>query len=198
MVAVTYKRWSFTKDYNYASLAGKNVVFWISGCFREVVIYRGLTVVYIVVYIVGQGITGIWTNFWPHRVGIWTSQVSKVEMPRGFWGKKGDCWSFYGNPHITSTTGPLLTLYHILHWSFHCWMKWADWDKIVDSRCEVFHMFSLMFNTCPIFPGEKCWCTCNGTLGGGGEELWWGRGAGYTYVGYSLKSLVYKCRAYVC
>ena len=37
MVAVAYRRWSFTRDFNCKALIGKVLVFWIGGRLREVV-----------------------------------------------------------------------------------------------------------------------------------------------------------------
>ena len=40
MVAVTYRRWSFTRGSNCKALTGKILVFWIGGCLWEVVAYE--------------------------------------------------------------------------------------------------------------------------------------------------------------
>ena len=40
MVAVAYRRWSFTKGYNCKDLPGKVLVFWIGGRLWEVVAYK--------------------------------------------------------------------------------------------------------------------------------------------------------------
>ena len=40
MVAVTYRRWSFTRGSNCRALTDKNLVFWISGHLWEVVAYK--------------------------------------------------------------------------------------------------------------------------------------------------------------
>ena len=39
VVAVTYRRWSFTRGSNCEALTGKILVFWIGGCLWEVVAY---------------------------------------------------------------------------------------------------------------------------------------------------------------
>ena len=44
MVAVAYRRWSFTRGSNFNALTGKVLVFWIGGRLREVVARGGLTV----------------------------------------------------------------------------------------------------------------------------------------------------------
>ena len=45
MVAVAYRRWSFTRGSNCKALTGKILVFWIGGRLREVVAHGGSTVV---------------------------------------------------------------------------------------------------------------------------------------------------------
>ena len=44
MVAVAYRRWSFTRGSNYKALTGKILVFWIGVRLREVIAHRGSTV----------------------------------------------------------------------------------------------------------------------------------------------------------
>ena len=44
LVAVAYRRWSFTRGSNCKSLTGKILVFWIGGRLREVVAHEGSTV----------------------------------------------------------------------------------------------------------------------------------------------------------
>ena len=44
VVAVAYRRWSFTSGSNCKALAGNILVFWISGRLRQVVTHRGSTV----------------------------------------------------------------------------------------------------------------------------------------------------------
>ena len=44
MVAVAYRRWSFTRGSNCKALAGKILVIWIRGHLREVGAPGGLTV----------------------------------------------------------------------------------------------------------------------------------------------------------
>ena len=44
MVAVSYKRWSFTRGSNCKAFRGEILVFWISGRLREVVAHGGSTV----------------------------------------------------------------------------------------------------------------------------------------------------------
>ena len=44
MVAVAYRRWSFTRGSNCKALTGKVLVFWIDGRLREVVAHGGSTV----------------------------------------------------------------------------------------------------------------------------------------------------------
>ena len=44
MVAVAYRRWSFTRGSNFRALTAKILVFWIGGCLWEVVAYGGSTV----------------------------------------------------------------------------------------------------------------------------------------------------------
>ena len=39
-MAVAYRRWSFTRGFNWKTLTGKVLVFWISGCLWEVVAYE--------------------------------------------------------------------------------------------------------------------------------------------------------------
>ena len=41
VVVVAYSVWSFSRSSNYKALTGKNLVFWISGCLREVVTHGG-------------------------------------------------------------------------------------------------------------------------------------------------------------
>ena len=43
MVAVVYRRWSFTTGSNYKALTGNVSVFWIGGRLREVVAHGGST-----------------------------------------------------------------------------------------------------------------------------------------------------------
>ena len=45
MVAVAYRRWSFTRGSNYKALTGKILVFWIGVRLREVIAHGGSTVV---------------------------------------------------------------------------------------------------------------------------------------------------------
>ena len=45
VVAVAYRRWSFTRGYNCKALTGKVLVFWISGHLREGVTDGGSTVI---------------------------------------------------------------------------------------------------------------------------------------------------------
>ena len=40
VVAVAYRRWSFTRGSNYKDFTGKVCVFWIGGCLWEVVAYK--------------------------------------------------------------------------------------------------------------------------------------------------------------
>ena len=40
VVAVAYERWSLTRGSNYSDLTGKILVFWKSGCSREVVAHE--------------------------------------------------------------------------------------------------------------------------------------------------------------
>ena len=44
MVAVAYRRWSFTRGSNYKALTGKILVFWIGVRLREVIAHGGSTV----------------------------------------------------------------------------------------------------------------------------------------------------------
>ena len=44
VVAVAYRRWSFTRGSNCNALTGKILVFWIGGRSREVIAHGGLTV----------------------------------------------------------------------------------------------------------------------------------------------------------
>ena len=41
VVVVAYSVWSFSRGSNCKALTGKNLVFWISGCLREVVTHGG-------------------------------------------------------------------------------------------------------------------------------------------------------------
>ena len=45
VVAVAYRRWSFTRGSNCKALTGKVLVFWISGHLREEVAHGGSTVI---------------------------------------------------------------------------------------------------------------------------------------------------------
>ena len=40
MVAVAYRRWSFTRGFNFKALARKILVFWIGGRFWETIAYE--------------------------------------------------------------------------------------------------------------------------------------------------------------
>ena len=44
MVAVAYRRWSFTRDSNCKALTGKGLVFWIGGRLWDAVAHEGSTV----------------------------------------------------------------------------------------------------------------------------------------------------------
>ena len=44
VVAVAYRRWSFTRDSNCKALTGRILVFWIGGRLRGVVAHGGSTV----------------------------------------------------------------------------------------------------------------------------------------------------------
>ena len=44
VVAVAYKRWSFTRESYCKALTGKILVFWIGGRLWEVVVHSGFTV----------------------------------------------------------------------------------------------------------------------------------------------------------
>ena len=46
VVAVAYRRWSFTRDSNCKASTGKVLMFLILGRLQEVVAYGGLTVLY--------------------------------------------------------------------------------------------------------------------------------------------------------
>ena len=39
MVAIAYRKWSFTRDFKFKALSGKTLVFWIGGCLWEVAAY---------------------------------------------------------------------------------------------------------------------------------------------------------------
>ena len=41
MVAIAYRRWSFTRGSNFNALTGKILVFWIGSCLWEMVAYGG-------------------------------------------------------------------------------------------------------------------------------------------------------------
>ena len=45
MVAVAYRRWSFTRGFNSKALAGKILVFWIGGRLWETIAYERTEVV---------------------------------------------------------------------------------------------------------------------------------------------------------
>ena len=59
MVAVAYRRWSFTRGSNCKVLTGKILMLWIGGRLREVVAYGGSTVYFEKVHAtIPKGIVG--------------------------------------------------------------------------------------------------------------------------------------------
>ena len=55
VVAVAYRRWSFTRGSNCNALTGKVLVFWIAGCLLEVVAHKGSTVVHLTISMERRG-----------------------------------------------------------------------------------------------------------------------------------------------
>ena len=53
MIAVAYRRWSFTRGFNSKALAGKILVFWIGGRLWETIVYERWSHMEVLLYLDG-------------------------------------------------------------------------------------------------------------------------------------------------
>ena len=101
VVALAYRRWSFTRGFNCKAFTGKILVFWICGRLREVVAYEGSTVPLVAFVCSREGIDGYvpLNRVWHRQVLSYYTSTLLAASSRSYIN-----FSFQGNSRTCATT----------------------------------------------------------------------------------------------